>query len=290
MKDVVFSVVAVTPAILFALGLDASADENLKNLIFVMLTLIFAIQWAGFIIASYFKTEKFFDITGSLTYLAAVWWGFYSSGARDGVALLLALLVSIWAVRLGSYLFIRILKDGEDKRFREIKHNPPRFFLTWTLQGLWVFLTLLSVEACFLSPKPSESYNHYVALGCAVWLLGFTIEVIADKQKKTFRADSKNKGDFITSGLWSYSRHPNYAGEITLWLGISLIALPSFSGLLNLGLISPLFVYWLLSRVSGVPMLEESALKRWGEDPRFQEYLNKTPVLFPWSHTGRDSK
>jgi steroid 5-alpha reductase family enzyme len=114
-----------------------------------------------------------------------------------------------------------------------------------------------------------------------VWIVGFTVEVVSDRQKRRFRQDPANAGRFITTGLWAWSRHPNYFGEIVLWLGIALIALPALSGWQYVTLISPLFVYLLLSRVSGIPPLESRAEERWGNDPEFQAYKARTPVLFP---------
>ncbi len=283
MINIIYSALAVVLALLFATGISQFAGEDACRLVWILFFLIFGIQWLAFILANYLRTEKFYDITGTLTYLLAVWSAVYYTGKDSPVGFLVASLVSIWSLRLGSYLLLRILKDGEDKRFREIKVKPTSFFLTWTLQGLWVFLTLTAAQVFYVSPIETKADSPFVFIGLAVWVLGFLLEVVSDKQKKVFRADPKNRGKFISSGLWKYSRHPNYVGEITLWLGITIIAFPSFSGWGYLGLISPIFVYWLLSRVSGVPLLEESAMRRWGEDPKYKVYVDNTPVLFPWS-------
>ena len=219
---------AVLISLLFATGISQFAQPDVYILVWILFALIFGIQWVAFILANYFKTEKFYDITGTLTYLLAVWSSVYYSAAGSQIGLLVAVLVSIWSIRLGTYLLRRILKDGEDKRFREIKVKPARFFLTWTLQGLWVFLTLLAAQVLYVSPVEVKINNPFVIVGLFVWILGFAVEVISDRQKNTFRADPENAGKFITTGLWKYSRHPNYAGEITLWLGITIIAFPSF--------------------------------------------------------------
>ena len=281
MKYIIYSFIAFSVASLFAAGLSNFATSEHQNLIWIMLTVIFLIQWIGFIIANALKTEKFYDITGTLTYLLVVWGASFYSSFENIVANIVSILVTIWSVRLGSYLFFRIKKDGEDKRFREIKNDPACFFMTWTLQGLWVFLTLLSSQAIFISSQNTKLTNPFIITGIIIWLVGFSIEVISDKQKKEFRENEKNKGQFISTGLWAYSRHPNYVGEITLWLGITIMSLPSLSGWGYIALISPIFVYWLLAKISGVPMLEESALKRWGHEKSYMDYIEKTPVLFP---------
>jgi len=115
-----------------------------------------------------------------------------------------------------------------------------------------------------------------------VWLVGFGFEVVADRQKRRFRSDPDNEGEFIRSGLWRLSRHPNYFGEIVLWVGVALVALPALEGWQHVTLVSPLFVYLLLTRVSGIPMLEEKADERWGGREDYERYKRETPVLWPW--------
>ena len=139
MKNMISSLVAVLVALLLALAVSHSAGAANKALIWILFCIAFGIQWLAFLIANYLKTEKFYDITGTITYLLVVWGAVYFTGASSEVGLLVASFVSVWSIRLGSYLLVRVIKDGEDKRFREIKVNPARFFLTWTLQGLWVF-------------------------------------------------------------------------------------------------------------------------------------------------------
>ena len=117
--------------------------------------------------------------------------------------------------------------------------------------------------------------------GIAIWSVGFVIEVVADRQKSNFKADPSNEGEFIDTGLWAWSRHPNYFGEITLWLGMAVLAVPVLSGWQWVTLVSPLFVTLLLTRVSGIPMLEKRADDRWGSDPDYRRYKEQTPVLIP---------
>lgn len=242
--------------------------------------LSFAINWLVFVPSFIQQTEHYFDLTGSLTYIIVVVTALVLSGAADARALLLAALVVVWAGRLGTFLFARIRRDGRDGRFDALKPSLPRFLMTWTLQGLWVLLTLAPALAAMttLQPRPLDPF---AAVGLAVWAIGFGIEVVADRQKREFRRHPGNRGRFITTGLWAWSRHPNYFGEITLWTGVALLAAPVLGGWQYLTLVSPLFVYLLLTRVSGIPLLEARAEERWGSDPAYRAYRDRTPPLFP---------
>lgn len=241
----------------------------------------FAVQWLAFIPAYLWQTEKFYDLVGSLTYITLAVSAVLLSGQPDAGRLLIAGMVIVWAVRLGSFLFIRIRTDGRDVRFDRIKPDFLRFLMTWTLQGLWVFITFAAGLAAITSTQ-TYPLSGLVMLGAAIWLTGFLIEVIADAQKRSFRRQTEKTTPFIQSGLWSWSRHPNYVGEIVLWAGIAVAALPQLHGWQHVTLLSPCFVYLLLTRISGVNMLERVAHKRWGENPEYQSYLQRTPVLFPW--------
>jgi len=245
--------------------------------------LAFLIQWVAYIPAYTFQTEKFYDLTGTLTYLSVIWFTYMLSNPEGELKignLILALLISIWAARLGSFLFLRIHKAGEDKRFRKIKPSASQFFMTWTLQGFWVSICSM----CALTAISSEIgviTNIFFYIGFILFLIGFNIEVIADSQKNTFRSLEENKDKFITTGLWAKSRHPNYFGEIMLWTGIALIALPSLSGAQYLTLISPVFTYILLVHISGVRMLEDMGNKKWGHLEEYKDYKDKTPRIIP---------
>ena len=241
--------------------------------------LAFSIQWVCFIPAFLLQTEKFYDLTGSITYLALIIFTVANSGSVAAASLIVAGCVILWATRLGLFLFLRIRKDGEDKRFRTIKPSFTGFFMTWTLQGTWVSMCLLCVLTAI-----SSSYGIVVNLifyiGLFLFILGLLTEVVADSQKSVFRNDPKNKDLFITSGLWALSRHPNYLGELTLWVGVAIMSFSSLSGLQYLTLISPVFIYILLIYISGVRMLEESGRKKWGHLEAYKGYINSTPKLF----------
>ena len=239
----------------------------------------FLIQWVLFIPAYIFQTEKFYDLSGSLTYISIVSFCFYNNYESGNINLgniIISTLIIMWAIRLGSFLFIRIKKAGEDIQFREIKKSPSRFFMTWTLQGMWVSLC----SACALAGIANGiEINSYFYVGIVIFVIGFTTEIIADNQKSIFRKDLNNKDKFISSGLWKYSRHPNYLGEITLWLGISIISFSSLAGWELITLISPIFTYLLLVYVSGIRILDYNGNKKWGHLDSYKDYRKNTPRL-----------
>lgn len=240
--------------------------------------LAFLIQWLAFVPAYVAQTEHYYDLTGSITYLSVMICALSLAPAPDARALLLALLVSVWALRLGTFLFRRVRQDGSDGRFDSIKPDPLNFLMTWTLQGLWVFLTL-SAGLAAMTSTTRPALGAWAAVGAISWAAGFGIEVVADQQKRRFRQDPANRNRFIDTGLWAWSRHPNYFGEVLLWSGVALIALPALRGGQLVTLISPVFVYVLLTRISGVPMLESRAKKRWGDDPGYRAYKQRTPSV-----------
>ena len=241
----------------------------------------FLLQWVLFFPAYFYQTEKFYDISGSINYILIVSYIYINNHITYGFNignLVLSFLIFIWAIRLGMFLFLRIQKDGEDKRFGSIKPSATKFFMTWTIQATWVSICSL----CALTGISSNSgvvINNLFFLGLTFFIVGFFIEVVADIQKTKFRKNPKNKNNFITTGLWAYSRHPNYLGEISIWTGISIISFSSLSNLQYVTLISPIFTYVLLVYVSGVNLLEESGNKKWGHLKGYKEYIQKTPRL-----------
>ena len=284
LKEYVTITIAVCISVLVAL---ASAQGSLISgeypVLFICLFIAFTIQWIVFLPSFYFSTERFYDLTGSITYMIVIVTALYHKsefiGSRSDLrSLLIAGFVIIWALRLGSFLFLRVLKDKEDRRFSEWKKNFHQFLRVWTLQGLWVFLTSVAAATAITSRKIIEP-DLFLYVGSFLWVFGFLFESIADYQKRKFRSENKNK--FIQSGLWSVSRHPNYFGEIVLWFGIALIAFPTLAGPQYVSLISPIFVYMLLTRVSGIHILEKHADDTWGKKKDYKAYKEKTPVLFP---------
>jgi steroid 5-alpha reductase family enzyme len=279
------SLVALPVVILIALGLALAGSQGGAKVsgipIFALAVgLAFLIQWLAFIPAYLRQTEKFFDLTGSLTYISVTAIAVLLSSEVDGRSILLLALVLIWATRLGTFLFRRIHKAGKDDRFDNIKPSLPRFLLTWTVQGLWVAFTLAAALAA-ITTTTRQDLGLFALLGLLIWAFGFAVEVVADVQKSRFRADPANKGKFIQTGLWARSRHPNYFGEIVLWIGVAVIALPVLRGWQWVTLISPIYVALQLTLVSGIPMLEKKADEKWGGQEDYEAYKERTPVLIP---------
>ena len=276
MKVHLFNILSATIALLlsYSIGYLTGIDSVINAILYA-----FIIQWVLFIPAYLFQTEKFFDISGSFTYIFVITYtlclSYNSSGINYGNILLSSFII-IWAIRLGSFLFFRIKKDGEDKRFRSIKPSPTRFFMTWSLQGMWVSIC----SACALAGIANGIIvNSLFYFGAFIFVLGFIVEIIADNQKTKFRKDPANKDKFIDSGLWSYSRHPNYLGEITLWLGVSIMSLSSLNGWQLITLVSPIFTYVLLVYISGIRILEARGKKKWGHLDSYKDYVKETPTL-----------
>ena len=249
--------------------------------VFVFCALIsFLINWLAYIPAAIAKTERYYDLIGSITFLSMITVAVLFTPNLGWRAIMVSCMVCVWALRLGLFLFRRVCLYGHDSRFDNVKVAPLKFLLTWTLQAFWTMLT----AACALvviTGGVDQSLSMITVLGIVCWLFGFTVEVIADQQKHNFRKDPNNKNKFIKTGLWAWSQHPNYFGEIVLWFGMALIAIPILHGWQWLMLVSPLFVYLLLTKGSGIPTLEEKAKLKWGRDSGYQHYIKMTPQLFP---------
>lgn len=276
---VALAVVAI--AVALGLGVGWAGGQGGAQLLgwpatMVCVAAAFALQWLAFVPADLAQTERFYDLTGSVGYLTVLGLALFANGVTPHGALLAAL-VGVWTVRLGLFLVKRVHADRGDGRFDAIKPSAPRFLVAWTLQGLWISLTAAAALAAITAPR--AELGVIAILGLGVWIAGFALEVVADAQKRRHRAS--HPGRFIDSGLWAWSRHPNYFGEIVLWIGVAIIAAEVLSGWQWLTLISPLFVFVLLTRVSGIPLLEKRADERWGDDPAYVAYRDRTSILIP---------
>ena len=277
----------ITLLVILILGLGVSYAGSDGGSVFVGVpvflicgVLAFVVNWMAFIPANMAKTEKYYDLIGSTTYLSIVATAVVLTPELSVRGQLAAMMVAVWALRLGSFLFKRISQDGHDDRFDDIKINPSRFFIAWSIQALWALLTAACALAIITSgeQKPIELIGY---IGLFVWGVGFLLEIIADSQKRAFKRNINNKGRFIDVGLWAWSRHPNYFGEMMLWTGMAIFAIPVLNGLQWVTLISPVFVILLLTKVSGIPLLAKKGLERWGNEPEYQAYLENTSILVP---------
>ena len=272
------------PSSLSLLISDNSISINGYPVLLYCVLISFTIHLIIFIPSAIMKNEKFYDFTGMIAYLSiiifAIQQKYIQIHSIDIYSLVLSLLISIWTLRLGIFLFYRVLKVGEDIRFKDVKNNALKFFVWFSISSLWVSLTTMAA----MNVVTSKNYNKDLTLLCIgtiIWIIGFLFEIISDYQKIKFKNNASNKNKFIDSGLWSISRHPNYFGEIILWIGIYIITLPSTSGLEYLGIISPLFVIVLLNKVSGINLLEASADEKWGSSKEYQKYKKITPKIIP---------
>eukprot|EP00927_Polykrikos_kofoidii_P057740 TRINITY_DN51928_c0_g1_i1.p1 TRINITY_DN51928_c0_g1~~TRINITY_DN51928_c0_g1_i1.p1 ORF type:complete len:296 (+),score=25.31 TRINITY_DN51928_c0_g1_i1:76-963(+) len=240
------------------------------------------INWLVFLLHAWPQnSEKFFDATGSITYFAMVCTGLFLAGVshREFRQIVNPVMVLIWCIRLGSYLFARIVQDGKDSRFDEFKKSTLRFLSVWTIQALWCFLVASPALVVVSSPACSKSSSWPDFVGWGLWSLGFLFEVVADRQKDAFRRDPVNRGQFITVGLWAYSRHPNYFGEITMWVGLCITGSSCFQDFQWLAWLSPVITWILLMKVTGVPLLEEKGEQKWGHEPAYKWYMQNTPCI-----------
>ena len=287
-KDYISVIIAFFIGALIAIGGSQNgAQYHGYPILFICLMISFVLHWIAFIPAYLARTEKFYDIAGTVAYLSVLATASYltmisSNNNLQLRSIIAIILVLIWALRLGLFLFVRVLKAGEDRRFREVKQNFSKFLVWWSVSALWVFLTAANALTMIIN-NVSFTDDFYFYFGLSLWLIGFSFEALADEQKRRFKSDKKNKDAFISTGLWGISRHPNYFGEILLWVGMAVIALPTLIGWQYVTLISPIFIYFLLTRVSGVNLLEDRANQKWGGTEEYESYVKKTPVLIPFT-------
>ena len=279
------NIIAIT-AFLICIVLINIAGQNIEieirgmNAFTFILIIAVLLQVIFFLPSFLLKTEKYYDLVGSLTYITTISLAYFSVENKTMIDSIIYFYVMVWALRLGIYLFRRVRNDGKDVRFEKAKRHFFWFLQYWMGQALWVSLTACAAIIAILSPE-EDTLPVLAMVGVALWLSGFAIESISDYQKRVFRKENNPSKSFIHTGLWARSRHPNYFGEITLWTGIAVIALNSLNGIEYVTLISPVFVYILLTRMSGVNLLERIADERYGHLEEYQRYKRNTPVLVP---------
>ncbi|NNF03660.1 MAG: DUF1295 domain-containing protein [Rhodothermales bacterium] len=288
-KDAKLSLFSIPAAILVAAGMAwALGSEGVswrgRPVVWYVVAWVFAVQWISFVPARAARTERFYDLVGSKTFagaaLGSVFLTALVSGPVEARSILVLVMVLVWAARLGSFLTMRIHRTGRDARFDEIKVSTLRFLNAWTLQGLWVVITLAPALVVWTIDR-SAPLQAQAGVGVLLWAAGLTMEAVADAQKYRFSQDPSNEGAFIRSGLWAWSRHPNYFGEIVVWVGVLIVAMPVLAGWQWIAVISPVFVWVLLTKISGVPILERRADEKWGGRDDYEAYKRETPELIP---------
>ena len=288
LTGIVFTaVILIVGLVLLAVDENSTSFRGLPAVAWCAI-IVFGIQWLSWVPASVGQTERFYDLTGGMTYLVVVAFSLWIGSEPEGIGsreLLISALVAIWSIRLSGFLFLRIHHKGKDGRFDDLKTSPVRFLVPWTLQGLWIFLTANVVIVINSQTGPSPPLGIWDVIGLLIWILGFGIEVLADMQKTRFNSNPKNEGRWIDQGLWSLCRHPNYLGETLLWTGIAVFGVSCLEGFEWVSWISPVFVYLLLTKVSGIPILDRRALSKWGDDPEYQAYRERVPAMIPLLRT-----
>jgi steroid 5-alpha reductase family enzyme len=244
-----------------------------------------AVNGAFFAVAAVRRTDVVTDLSYSLTFaLLAVMLPF--TGAGKPLQLVASLLVLLWALRLGGYLFRRILRIKVDHRFDGMRDRPLRFARFWLLQAITVAVVMLPVTYLVSREHPA-GVGTWAIVGAAVWLVGFVVEAVADTQKSAFKAKEENRGRFIASGLWRYSRHPNYFGELLVWWGLFVYAVPVLHGAAFAVVAGPVLITVLLLFVTGIPPLERGADEKYGSDPAYVDYKRRTSILVPLPPRGQ---
>jgi steroid 5-alpha reductase family enzyme len=225
-----------------------------------------------------YNSDKFYDLTGALSFITVIIYSLIVNTPKTIESWIISFFGLIWSSRLGFYLFKRILKYGLDKRFGNFRANPITFFIPFVIQIFWT-LSLVTPIILLNKNDSEKKQNFWSIFGILLWIVGFSIEVISDMQKINFlQAGLRNTEGFISTGLWSISRHPNYLGEILLWLGISIVSYNKIRNLIVF--IAPITTFILLRFISGVPLLEKNDIKRFGNNKKYLEYKKNTPVLF----------
>lgn len=252
------------------------------------------VQWSMYVPSALLKTEKCYDLVGGSTFVLIAWLAknVWSPTAANPTLRqqVITWLITAWGSRLSLFLFSRILSSGVDRRFNGVRDNPKRFFVYWTIQALWIWMSLsptllMNSRSGEESGDSADSITIQDKIGWGIWALGFFFETVADLQKSSFRSNPANDNKWIDSGLWSISRHPNYFGEILMWTGIYVSCTSVIKDLpsrILTGLASPAFITYLLTRVSGIPLLERMADKKWGNNPAYVAFKRRTAVLVPF--------
>ncbi|XP_017237458.1 uncharacterized protein LOC108210606 isoform X4 [Daucus carota subsp. sativus] len=237
-------------------------------------------QFFFFIITALLKFDKVTDFAGSTNFIILAVLTLVVRGTWHFRQVILSLLVIVWGIRLAIFLLMRILQWGEDRRFDEMRDNLGKLAFFWMFQAVWVWAVSLPLTVVNASDK-DPSLKAADIIGWIMWSIGIISEATADQQKLTFKNSPENRGKWCNIGLWKYSRHPNYFGELFLWWGIFIASTPILNGAEWLVILGPIFLTLLLLFVSGIPLLEVSADKKFGNVDAYRMYKETTSPLIP---------
>lgn len=248
------------------------------NEFFIALLTVFVFANSCFVISLLKKRNDIADVAWGIGFVLVAWVSLLVSDNFNHRSLLVSILVTIWGLRLALHIGLRNRGKGEDFRYKAWRESWGKSFLirsylqVYILQGLLLFV--ISLPIIFVNTR-NAAFSYFDILGLIVWLVGFLFETVGDWQLRQFTKNPANKGKIIQNGLWKFSRHPNYFGEVTLWWGIFLFAVSLPFGFLTI--ISPITITLLILYVSGIPMLE----KKYEKNDEFAEYKKRTSVFFP---------
>ncbi len=257
--------------------------NELMSIFLVCLLIAVAFNLMMFAIAFSNKSDKITDLSYCATFIVIAFAAYLRQPPFSPIKTVVLVLVTLWAVRLASYLVVRVHKIKRDKRFDGIREDSVKFGSFWLFQAMSAWLIMVPCIAILSRVDSGERLPASTGIGLTVWLIGFVFEAVADRQKFAFINKKSNQGKWINTGLWRLSRHPNYLGEITMWIGLYLCIGSYLTPQMRLiSLVSPLWIAFLLLFVSGIPKLEKSADERWGKDKDYKQYKRDTPLLIPF--------
>lgn len=251
-----------------------------------MLGVSLGIQALFFAIAASLRTDKVTDLSYSLTFLVLALILFGRSDAGGAAPLALASMIGLWSVRLAGYLVYRVMRMGRDARFDGVRERFWKFLQFWFFQGIVVWTVMLPTMIWFGLAAGPAPWSVWMTAGAAIWCAGLVIESLADAQKFRHKERLGPRARWMQTGLWRYSQHPNYFGELLCWWGLFVFVQPGLGWWFPLALVGPLSITYVLIGVTGIPTLVRSAEAKWGDDPDYRAYRGATSLLIPWPPRG----
>lgn len=241
-----------------------------------VISIVFVLNILGFIFGYLLKTDKFTDITYSLSFICASFFGLIFFAEISIFTILPVVMITLWGIRLGFFLLRRILAMGRDKRFDTMRDSVIKFGSFWLLQSVSIIIIILPV--IFQLSIKDGTLGIFQWLGIFIWIVGWLLESIADGQKYQFK--KTNPDQFFYGGIFRWIRYPNYLGELLVWTGIWIFGLDYYFGIWGwITIISPIWIFILLRYISGIPLVEAQRNAKYSNDLQYQEYKKSTPLL-----------